>query len=318
MAYSRQLNDDIVCIDTGQHRPQMAACYLVGGDGHYAFVESGTSLSVPGLLDTLEELGVDRGAVDYVMPTHVHLDHAGGAGALLRKLPNARLVIHPRGARHMIDPSQLIAGATAVYGSEAMRATYGEIVPVPESRVIAADVAPDRDFELLLGNRRLQFIDAPGHARHHYAIWDEASRGWFTGDVFGLSYREFDSEDGNYLVPTTSPVQFDPEAWNATLDRLLGKSPAHVYLTHYGRVDAVPELARDLRQGLVAYQRIARMHADAPDRHARLYGDLMDFHLDQLRARGNPVSEARARELLDIDVEINAQGLEIWLDRRKD
>ena len=177
MAYCRQLNDDIVCIDTGQHRPQMAACYLVGGDGHYAFVESGTSLSVPGLLDTLEELGVDRGAVDYVMPTHVHLDHAGGAGALLRKLPNARLVIHPRGARHMIDPSQLIAGATAVYGSEAMRATYGEIVPVPESRVIAADVAPDRDFELLLGNRRLQFIDAPGHARHHYAIWDEASRG---------------------------------------------------------------------------------------------------------------------------------------------
>ncbi|HET7161778.1 MAG TPA: MBL fold metallo-hydrolase [Rhodanobacteraceae bacterium] len=318
MAYSRQLNDDIVCIDTGQHRPQMAACYLVGGDGHYAFVESGTSLSVPGLLDTLEELGVDRGAVDYVMPTHVHLDHAGGAGALLRKLPNARLVIHPRGARHMIDPSQLIAGATAVYGSEAMRSTYGEIVPVPESRVIVADVAPDRDFELLLGNRRLQFIDAPGHARHHYAIWDEASRGWFTGDVFGLSYREFDSEDGNYLVPTTSPVQFDPEAWNATLDRLLGKSPAHVYLTHYGRVDAVPELVRDLRQGLVAYQRIARMHADAPDRHARLYGDLMDFHLDQLRARGNPVSEARARELLDIDVEINAQGLEIWLDRRKD
>src|SRR5690348_3058672 len=159
MAYYRQLNDDIVCIDTGQHRPQMAACYLVGGDGHYAFVESGTSLSVPGLVDTLEELGVDRGAVDYVMPTHVHLDHAGGAGALLRKMPNARLVIHPRGARHMIDPSQLIAGATAVYGAEAMRATYGEIVPVPESHVIVADVAPDRDFELMLGNRRLQFID---------------------------------------------------------------------------------------------------------------------------------------------------------------
>lgn len=318
MAYYRQLNDDIVCIDTGQHRPRMAACYLVGGDGHYAFVESGTSLSVPGLVDTLEELGVDRGAVDYVMPTHVHLDHAGGAGALLRKMPNARLVIHPRGARHMIDPSQLIAGATAVYGAEAMRATYGEIVPVPESRVIVADVAPDRDFELMLGGRRLQFIDAPGHARHHCAIWDEASRGWFTGDVFGLSYREFDSEGGNYLMPTTSPVQFDPEAWSATLDRLLDKSPAHVYLTHYGRVDAVPELARDLRKGLVAYQRIARMHADAPDRHARLYGNLMDFHLDQLRARGNPVSEARAREWLDIDVEINAQGLEVWLDRRKD
>ena len=317
MTCYRILDDGIVCIDTEQHRPRMAACYLIGSDGHYAFVESGTSLSVPGLLDTLDELGIARDAVDYVMPTHVHLDHAGGAGALLRELPRARLVIHPRGARHMIDPSRLIAGATAVYGPGAMRATYGEIVPVPEARVVVADVAPDRDFELMLGGRRLQFIDAPGHARHHCAIWDEASRGWFTGDVFGLSYREFDDAEGNYLIPTTSPVQFDPEAWNATLDRLLEKSPAHVYLTHYGRVDTVQALARGLREGLAAYQRIARAHAPAPDRHARLYADLMDYHLEQLRRRGNPLPEARARELLDIDIEVNAQGLEVWLDRQR-
>lgn len=318
MAHYRQLNDGIVCIDTAQHRPGMAACYLIGGGGHYAFVESGTSLSVPALLETLQELGIDRSAVEYVMPTHVHLDHAGGAGTLLRELPNARLVVHPRGARHMVDPSRLIAGATAVYGPEAMRATYGEIVAVPESRVVVAEVAADRDFDLMLGTRRLQFIDAPGHARHHCAIWDEASRGWFSGDVFGLSYPEFDDARGNYLIPTTSPVQFDPEAWNATLDRLLERSPAHVYLTHYGRVDAVPELARDLRKGLAAYQQIARACADAADRHACLYEGLMDFHLDQLRGRGNPLPEARARELLDIDVEINAQGLEVWLDRQRD
>jgi glyoxylase-like metal-dependent hydrolase (beta-lactamase superfamily II) len=317
MAHYQTLNDGIVCIDTEQHRPQMAACYLIGDDGHYAFVEAGTSLSVPCLLQTLEALGIERGAVDYVMPTHVHLDHAGGAGVLLRELPNARLVIHPRGARHMIDPSQLIAGATAVYGPEAMRATYGEILPVPESRVVVAGVASDRDFELMLGARRLQFIDAPGHARHHYAIWDETSRGWFTGDVFGLVYREFDTADGNYLIPTTSPVQFDPGAWNATLDRLLERSPAHVYLTHYGRVDAVRALAKDLREGLVAYQRIARANAGAPDCHARLRSALMDHHLGQLRERRHPMAEARARELLDMDVEINAQGLEVWLDRQR-
>jgi glyoxylase-like metal-dependent hydrolase (beta-lactamase superfamily II) len=311
------LNDGIVCIDTEQHRPQMAACYLIGGDGHYAFVEAGTSLSVPGLLQTLEALGVERGMVDYVMPTHVHLDHAGGAGALLRELPNARLVIHPHGARHMSDPSQLIAGATAVYGPGAMRATYGEILPVPEARVVVADVAPDRDFELMLGARRLQFIDAPGHARHHYAIWDEASGGWFTGDVFGLVYREFDTPDGNYLIPTTSPVQFDPEAWNATLDRLLERSPAHVYLTHYGRVDAVAALAKDLREGLVVYQRIARTNADTPNRHARIRSDLLHHHLDQLRERRHPLPAARARALLELDVEINAQGLEVWLDRQR-
>ncbi|WIG57140.1 MAG: MBL-fold metallo-hydrolase superfamily [Rhodanobacteraceae bacterium] len=315
MAIYEPLNDGIVCIDTAQHRQRMAACYLIGSDGHYAFVECGTSLSVPLLLETLADLRVPREAVDYVMPTHVHLDHAGGAGALMRELPNARLVIHPRGARHLIDPSVLIAGATAVYGEEAMRATYGDILPVSQSRVIVADIAADRDFELKLGDRRLLFIDAPGHAKHHYAIWDEASRGWFTGDVFGLSYREFDHAGRNYMIPTTSPVQFDPVAWQTTLARILARQPAHVYLTHYSRIDAVDSLAADLREGLAAYQRIARANANAPDRHARLYAELMDFHLGQLRERGNPLSEARARAVLDIDVEINAQGLEVWLDR---
>jgi glyoxylase-like metal-dependent hydrolase (beta-lactamase superfamily II) len=315
MAHHEILNDGIVCIDTAQHRPRMAACYLVGSNGRYAFVESGTSLSMPLLLRTLAELDVPREAVDYVMPTHVHLDHAGGAGALMRELPNAKLVVHPRGARHMIDPSVLIAGATAVYGEEGMRATYGEILPVPKSRMIVADVAADRDFELQLGARRLLFIDAPGHARHHYAIWDEASRGWFTGDVFGLSYREFDHAGRNYLIPTTSPVQFDPVAWETTLARILAREPRRVYLTHYSRIGAIRERADDLREGLAAYQRIARTHADAPDRHTRLYAELMDFHLRQLRERGNPIAEARARELLDMDLEINAQGLEVWLER---
>ncbi len=310
------VDGDIVCIDTYQHRPGMAACYLVGSDGHYAFVESGTSLSVPHVLEVPEELGVAGGAVDYVMPTHVHLDHAGGAGALLRALPNARLVIHPRAARHMIDPSKLIAGATAVYGPEIMRATYGEIVPVPESRVIVADVAADRDFTLDLGSRRLLFIDAPGHARHHYAIWDEATRGWFSGDVFGVSYREFDDDGRGYMVPTTTPVQFDPEAWEASLARLLAKSPSHVYLTHYNRVDGIEPLARDLREGLAVYQRIAHDAAGTSDRHARMVAGLMAFHLGQLRERHNPVPEARARELLAPDIEINTQGLEVWLDRQ--
>lgn len=316
MVHYRELNDEIVCIDTQQHRLGMAACYLIGNDGHYAFVESGTSLSVPHILDALAELGVARAAVDYVMPTHVHLDHAGGAGALVRALPNARLVIHPRGARHMIDPSRLVAAVTAVYGPEVMRATYGEIVPVPESRVIVADVAADHDFTLALGKRPLLFVDAPGHARHHYAIWDALSRGWFSGDVFGVSYRDFDDARGNFIVPPTSPNQFDPAAWEATLRRLLAKSPAHIYLTHYSRVDAVQALARELRAGLGAYQRIAHAHAKAPDRHARIHSALMDHHLAELRDRNNPVSAARARELLDPDVEVFTQGLETWLDQQ--
>ncbi|HEX7323968.1 MAG TPA: MBL fold metallo-hydrolase [Rhodanobacteraceae bacterium] len=316
MARYEQLNDGIVCIDTEQHRPNLAACYLIdGGGGHYAFVEAGTSPSLPLLLQALDALGVARSAVDYVMPTHVHLDHAGGAGALIRALPNARLVIHPRGARHMIDPSKLIAGATAVYGEETMHRLYGEIVPVPEARVVIADVAADRDFSLMLGTRKLEFIDSPGHARHHYAIWDAQSCGWFSGDVFGLSYREFDDANGPYMMPTTSPVQFDPAAWQVSLRRLLAKSPEHVYLTHYSRIDGIPKLAGDLRVGLAAYQRIAQDAASAPDRHAQIVKRLADFHLDQLHARHTRLTDAQARDVIAIDVEISAQGLEVWLDR---
>lgn len=317
MASYQVLNDDIVCIDTEQLRPGMAACYLVGDGGHYALIECGTSLSVPAVLQVLAERGVAREAVDYVMPTHVHLDHAGGAGALLRELPRARLVVHPRGARHLIDPSRLVAGATAVYGADFMRRSYGEIVPIAEERVVVAEVAPDRDFTLGLGQRTLRFMDAQGHARHHFTIWDERSRGWFTGDMFGNSYRDFDHAGRSYILPTTTPVQFDPPAWQASLDRLLAAEPRHMYLTHYGRVDDVTRLAGELRAGLEAYVRLARAADGRGDRGAWLRAQLLAHHLDELRARQHPMPEARMRALLEPDVEVNAQGLEDWLDRMR-
>lgn len=317
MAQYQQLNDDILCIDTEQQRPAMAACFLIGSDGHYAFIDTGTSLSTPSLLQVLDESGIDRGQVDYVIPTHVHLDHAGGAGTLMQALPNARLVIHPRGARHMIDPTQLIAGTAAVYGEERMREMYGEILPVPESRVIVPDIDKGREFGLDLGGRTLTFVDAPGHARHHFAIWDGASRGWFAGDVFGLSYREFDWEGNHYLIPTTTPVQFDPQAWTQTLDRLLAKSPQFMYLTHYGRVGHVQRLADRLRNSLQAYQDIASAQAELPNRQDRLVSALTAYHIDELSQLDHPMPEIRARKLLASDIQLNAQGLEVWLTRRQ-
>ena len=308
------LNDDIVCIDTEQLRPGLAASYLIGSNGRHAFVETGTSLSVPLLLATLDALGVARSAVDYVMPTHVHLDHAGGAGALMQALPQARLVIHPRGARHMIDPSRLIAGATAVYGEDFMRKTYGRIVPVPEERVLVAEVEPERDFALQLGQRRLELIDVQGHARHHYAIWDAQSCGWFSGDTFGSSYRELDQDGRAYIMPTTTPVQFDPPAWERSLGRILAREPRYIYLTHFSRIDDVALLGQELQQALDAYVRMARGVAAGPDRQELLAARLMAFHLDQLQARGHRLSVARLREFITPDVQINAQGLAFWLE----
>lgn len=315
MAHAQSYEHDITCIDTEQQRRGLAACYLVGHGGRYGFIDTGTSLSLPALLAVLQARGIDRAQVDYVMPTHVHLDHAGGAGALMQALPNARLVIHPRGARHLIDPSRLIDGAVAVYGADAVRRMYGDIVPVPEARVIVADVEDGKTFELDLGGRRLEFIDAPGHARHHYVIWDALSCGWFTGDTFGISYREFDWNGCHFLIPTTTPVQFEPDAWRQTLAQLMARQPRWMYLTHYGRVGDTERLAEDLRRGLDVYTRLA--DGDAGADHDALMAALTRHHLDELSLLDHPMAEIRARELLAFDMDLNAQGLQVWRARRR-
>ncbi|MEQ1438666.1 MBL fold metallo-hydrolase [Fontimonas sp. SYSU GA230001] len=301
----------ISCIDTLQERPGLACCYLVRRADEVAIIETGTAPGVPGLLALLDARGIARERVRYVIPTHVHLDHAGGAGLLMRALPDAMLVAHPRGARHLIDPSKLIAGAQAVYGVDAVARMYGEIAPVVEARVI---VAADGQ-RVQLGDGELQFVDAPGHARHHFCVWDEASRGFFTGDTFGLSYRDFDGPGGAFLLPTTTPVQFEPDAWDATLDRLLSFDPQHMYLTHFGRVGEVRRLAGELRTAIGRYVDLARRYADAPDRHAKLVNALTADALAQLQRLQCPLGEARSRALLAFDMELNAQGLEVWLDK---
>lgn len=310
--YCQDLPHGITTIDTGYCRPGFDASHLLVEKDQAALVDVGTAYSVPRLLQILEAKGIAREAVRYVMVTHVHLDHAGGAGTLLRFLPNARLVVHPRGAPHVIDPAKLIAGAMEVYGEERFGALYGEIVPVAAERVITA---PD-NFELSLGGRPLLFLDTPGHARHHYCIYDAASRGMFSGDTFGLSYREFDSEKGPFIFPTTTPVQFDPDALHASIERLLSFNPVRMYLTHYGCIDMVPRLADELHAMIDAFVSLAREAAAAgKDRHAALAAGLDRLLLDALQAHGCGLPSARMRELLAVDVDLNAQGLEIWLKK---
>jgi glyoxylase-like metal-dependent hydrolase (beta-lactamase superfamily II) len=299
-------------IDTGFQRPRFDAAYLLVNEGRAAFIDTGTNHAVPRLLAALEAVGLERDAVDHVIPTHVHLDHAGGAGALMRELPRATLVVHARGARHLIDPSALYQGALAVYGEEEMDRSYGTLVGIDAARVQATHDG----MVLELGGRPLLFADTPGHARHHHCIWDAASRGWFTGDTFGLSYREFDNAQGQaYVMPTTTPVQFDPEALRSSVDRLLAAEPACMYLTHYGRVADVPRLAAMLLEQLDAVVAIGERLRDAPDRHAALKQALGDLYVEHIRAHGSPLPGQRVIELLAMDIELNAQGMAVWLDR---
>lgn len=299
-------------IDTGFQRPHFDAAFLVVENGRGAFIDCGTNHSVPAMLRTLADVGLEPASVDWLILTHVHLDHAGGAGELMSRLPNARLVVHPRGARHMIDPSQLVAGATAVYGAAEIQRSYGTIRAVPAERVVEAGDGHVVD----LAGRALACVETPGHARHHNAIWDERSRSFFTGDTFGLSYREFDTDHGPFIVPTTSPVQFDPDALHASIERMLAHAPQAMYLTHYDRVTEVRRLADDLHEQIDAMVAIARSHAGA-DRHEAIKSDLAELYFGRALRHGCAMDRARFDDLLGMDVELNAQGLGIWLDRER-
>lgn len=298
-------------IDTGFQRPHFDAAYLVVENGRGAFVDCGTNHSVPAMLRALADAGLEPASVDWLILTHVHLDHAGGTGELMSKLPNACLVVHPRGARHMIDPSQLVAGATAVYGEAEMQRSYGTIRAVPAERVVEA-----RDGHVVdLAGHELVCVETPGHARHHNAVWDERSRSFFTGDTFGLSYREFDTEQGAFIVPTTSPVQFEPDALLASIDRLLGHDPQAMYLTHYDRVEDVRRLAADLHEQIDAMVAIARAQDTAAHRHEAIKADLAELYFERAQRHGCAMDRARFDDILGMDVELNAQGLGVWLDR---
>jgi glyoxylase-like metal-dependent hydrolase (beta-lactamase superfamily II) len=303
--------DGIHVIDTGFHRPRFDASYLIVERGRAAFVDTGTNHSVPRLLAAIEAVGLQRDAVDFVIATHVHLDHAGGVGLLMRELPAAALVVHPRGAPHLINPSRLMAGARAVYGAEEVERSYGEVVGVDASRVV-----PTHDgMTLDLAGRTLRFIDTPGHAQHHHCIWDEASRGCFTGDTFGLSYREFDTERGAFIMPTTTPVQFDPDALRTSVQRMLAEQPRQMHLTHFGPVGEVARLGAQFFEQLDAVVALGRSLANAPERDAALRRGLADIYLAGLQRHGCTLGEAQVRELLALDIELNAQGMAIWLDR---
>ena len=299
-------------VDIDLYRPHLGACYLLRDGDQFALIDCGTMHSVPQVMQTLAAAGGSSEQVRWIIPTHVHLDHAGGAGQLMQACANAQLVVHPKGYQHMVDPSKLQAGASAVYGEEAFAADFGELLAVEEARAIAAEDGQ----QFALGGRTLTFIHTPGHANHHGCIFDSASRYLFTGDTFGLGYQEF-AERSPYIIATTSPVAFDPDAWMDSLDRMLALEPAAVCLTHFSRHDNPAALAPMLRESIQAHVQIALAEEpDQSDGREQRVRDAVDRLLVGGAVAHCGMAEDRARELLAGDIELNAQGLVVWLARR--
>jgi glyoxylase-like metal-dependent hydrolase (beta-lactamase superfamily II) len=301
----------ISAIDSGLGRPRLTAIHIVVERGHAAIIDTGGSRSAPRVIAALERLGVPRQNVDYVILTHVHLDHAGGAGALMQLFPNAQLTVHPRGARHIIDPLRLIEGTIAVYGEAFMDRVYGAVVPVQAERVIETA----HESRIVFQGRELVFFDTPGHARHHVCIWDAKAGAIFTGDTFGLAYTELDDAHQRYIFPTTSPTQFDPDAAHRSLDLITDLAPEAAYLAHYGQVRDVAARAADLHRLIDAHAELALAGKNTGESRAeRLRAGVERLAVAEADRRGWAHRREEVRALMEDDIRLNADGLGCWLD----
>jgi glyoxylase-like metal-dependent hydrolase (beta-lactamase superfamily II) len=304
----------ITAVDTNYVRPRLDASHVILRNGRAAFVDTGTTHSVPNLLTGLLSAGALPDQVDYVFLTHIHLDHAGGAGELMRHLPEAKVVVHPRGATHMVDPAKLIEGTKAVYGEAEFTRLYGEIPGIPAERVIQASDG----MKLRLGKSEFQLIHTPGHALHHYCIVDPDSESVFTGDTFGISYRVFDTEKGPFIFPATTPVHFDPVQAHASLDRIMSYKPKSVFLTHYSRVGNPEMLVKDMHEGIDAHVQIAEsVSGTGEERLKELRQKIHAWLVKRVRAHGCTLDQATVDLWLEMDVDLNAKGLAVWLERKR-
>ncbi|MDB5084972.1 MAG: fold metallo-hydrolase [Bacilli bacterium] len=296
--------DQIWAIDLHEgHLPGRTSGYLIKGDRN-VLIDTGSSICHPYLLDGLSQLGIKFADLDYVIVTHIHLDHSGGVGKLLPLLPNATVVVHPRGARHLADPSRLIVGARAAWGDQ-LEELFGEILPVPQDRLL---VRADGETLEIDSGRTLQFLDTPGHAKHHFSIWDPASQGLFCGDTFGIRYiPEATGWNFEALFPSTSPSEFDPDAVIDSIRKAEKLQPKYLFHSHFGRSD----------QPVDVFHAMARMVRDFDQIGKRLYQpdlswtslaeQLRTYVRNELKIAGH--SELLVLDGLEIDLELNAKGI---------
>lgn len=311
-----QLADGIYKIETHYlHQEGIASCYLLEDNGELAFVETNTNYAVPYLLETVAKLGFTPKDVKYVIITHIHLDHAGGTGLLMSLLPHATLVVHARGRKHMSDPEKLIEGVKAVYGEEKYKELYGEILPVPAERIHAVNGTDT----LRLGERQLDFIDSPGHAKHHLFVFDRKTQSVFSGDAFGISYPRFAHEGFRLYFPSTSPVQFDPATSLESYRKIVDLNPARILLTHYGSIDDIAGAHAQLKEWIHFSTETAAKRYDEGLREKELYKTLYHdivSHFDRMvrDGRGSGLTP-EDKDFLFLDSDLNAQGLALYIEK---
>lgn len=284
--------------------------YVLLGDD-ITLVETGPSPSVPRVLAGLEELEIQKEKVAYVVLTHIHLDHAGGAGLLLQECPNAQVIVHEKGKRHLADPSRLIQGAKAVYG-EAFDELFDPILPIPEERL---ETKTDGDKLTLSKNRKLTFYDTPGHAKHHLGIHDSLSNGIFTGDTAGIRYHQTEDHGLTFYLPTTSPNQFDPDAMLDCINRFRDMNPSCLYFGHFGKTEDPDQTFDQVSSWIPVFVSEAK---DALEQGQGLEGVQQRLHnrvSSYLEDKGIPQNH-EVYEILKLDIDVCSMGLADYLKKK--
>lgn len=229
-------------------RPKSIAAVLIQSDGVNALLDPGPASTLETLRASLQQHGLQIKNLDAILLTHIHLDHAGAVGAMVQENPNIDVFVHEFGAKHMADPSKLLASARRLYGDQ-MDRLYGDVLPVPEDSLFSLAGGET----VTIGRRNFQILHTPGHASHHLAYWDAQDGTAFIGDVGGISV-----EGDTFIMPATPPPEVNMDLWNKSLDVIAALQPARLFLTHYGyQNDPQAHIAR-YRQKLADWSGLAK------------------------------------------------------------
>ncbi|KAJ3450587.1 beta-lactamase related protein [Anaeramoeba flamelloides] len=310
-------SDQVVTIDT--HYEDMryrAASYLLKTvndpkDVHGLLIDNNTNNCLETILSTIDSNGIPRTSIDYLIATHIHLDHAGCTSQLVKNLPNATVLVHPRGARHLIDPTKLVRSASQVYGGmENFEKLYGKIEKIPKERVRSINDGETLDF----GGRKLKFLYTRGHAKHHMVIHDSYSNAVFAGDAFGIRYPDLcrQKPDNLAVFPSSSPIDFEPELALKAIKDIKSLFPKRIYLTHYGLIDDVETASKNIIEGINNHWKILKAA-----KKTGLKGDML-YNWTKKRVHSWVVKFVRDKigddneidwQQLDLDIDLNSQGI---------
>lgn len=308
--YPVQLNDRVYLIDGFDlGLAERTGTYVIKED-KLTLVETGPSPSVEHVKKGLADLGFELEQVEYIIVTHVHLDHAGGAGLLLKDCPNAKVVVHPKGARHLADPGRLVAGAKMVYGDR-FSALFDPVVPIPENRLI---VKGEGDRLELSDNCSLEFWDTPGHAKHHFGIYDPVSNGIFAGDTAGIRYEQLAREGIDLYVPSTSPNQFDPQALEISISRMSAKNLDAIYYGHFGMTTEPAKALEQITGWLAIFMKEAEEANSIQMDHTGLAKRLLSRVREHLQTLGVR-DDHEVYMQIELDMQVSAMGIMEYITR---